>query len=50
MGMTLEELKEIFGPETEQYNIPKGIGETVNFIFDKNEKLIGIYIYNESGS
>ena len=50
MGMTLEDLKEIFGPETEQYNMPKGIGETVNFIFDKNEKLIGIYIYNESGS
>lgn len=50
MGMTLEELKEIFGPETKQYNGPKAIGETVNFIFDKNEKLIGIYIYNESGS
>ena len=50
MGMTLEELKEIFGPETKQYNCPKGIGEIVNFIFDKNEKLIGIYIYNESGA
>ena len=31
MGMTLEELKEIFGPETKQYNCPKGIGEIVNF-------------------
>lgn len=50
MGMTLSELKRIFGEETEENNMPKGIGETVNFIFDKTGKLKAIYIYDESGS
>ena len=50
MGMTLEELKEIFGPETKQYNAPDAVNETVNFIFDNNGKLTGVYIYDESGS
>ena len=50
MGMTLSELKRIFGEETKENNMPKGIGETVNFIFDKSVKLKAIYIYDESGS
>ena len=48
--MTLSELKQIFGEETEENNMPKGIGELVKFIFDSKGKLTGIYIYLESGS
>ena len=43
MGMTLDELKDIFGQETDEWN--SGLfGESVRFIFE-NGRLKKIYIY-----
>ena len=48
MGMTLNELKQIFGEETKEDNMAQW--ELVKFIFNSEGKLTGIYIYLESGS
>ncbi len=50
MGMTLAELKQIFGNEMQSQNSPAGIGECVNFVFNNSGRLTAIKLYYESGS